>query len=265
MSERSDSEFFARGGEEIARHLDRDMNASLVASTFTPRQNLALACRILADEGHARTLAGQITVRADLAGTYWTTNFAAGLADTIAGSLVRVDSEMRLVEGAGMANPAVRFHLWIYAARPEVNCIVHTHPPYSSALSMTGKPLRVAHMDAMALYEDCALLERWPGVPLANEEGRLISEGLGPKRSVLLAHHGLLTTGSSLEEAVYLAVLFEQAAQLQVLAGLVGEIRDVPRDLALNARDFLLKESVIKGTFHYWARRVAQKHPDALS
>lgn len=265
MSERSDSEFLAGESEEIARRLDRDMNVSLVASTFTLREKLALGCRILADEGHARTLAGQITVRADTPGTYWTTSFAAGLADTTASNLVRVDGEMNVVEGAGMPNPAVRFHLWIYGARPEVNCIVHTHPPYSSALSMTGKPLRVAHMDAMAFYEDCALLERWPGLPLANEEGRLISEGLGQKRSVLLAHHGLLTTGSLLEEALYLAVLFEQAAQLQVLAGLVGEIRDVPRDLALKARDFLLKESVVKGTFSYWARRVAQKYPDALS
>lgn len=254
-----------RGEEEIAKRLDRDMSASLAASSFNPRQNLALACRMLSDEGHARTLAGQITVRADIPGTYWTTNFAAGLADTTASSLVRMDGEMRVVEGAGMPNPAVRFHLWIYAARPEMNCIVHTHPPYASALSMTGKPLRVAHMDAMAFYEDCAHLERWPGLPLANEEGRLISEGLGKKRSVLLAHHGLLTTGSSLEEAVYLAVLLEQAAQLQVLAGQVGEIRDVPQALALKAREFLLKESVVKATFSYWARRAAQKHADALS
>jgi L-fuculose-phosphate aldolase len=264
MSERLKSEFFARGGEEIARRLDRDMSAALAASSFSPRQNLALACRILADEGHARTLAGQITVRSDMPGTYWTTNFAAGLADTTAGNLVRVDNELNVLEGPGMANPAVRFHLWIYGARPELNCIVHTHPPYASALSMTGQPLRVAHMDAMAFYEDCALLERWPGLPLANEEGRLISEGLGRKRSVLLAHHGLLTTGSSLEEAVYLAVLFEQAAQLQVLASAVGEVRDVTRDLALKARDFLLKDSVIKGTFSYWARRVAQKYPIVL-
>ncbi|MGH9435303.1 MAG: aldolase [Terriglobia bacterium] len=265
MSERPDSEFFVRSGEEIIQHLDRDMTASLVAPSLTRREKLALACRMLADDGHARTLAGQITARADIPDTYWTTNFAAGLAGTTASNLVRVDSEMRVVEGEGMANPAVRFHLWIYGARPELNCIVHTHPPYSSALSMTGEPLRVAHMDAMAFFEDCALLQHWPGVPLANEEGRLISEALGKKRSILLAHHGLLTTGSSLEEAVYLAVLFEQAAQLQVLAGLVGEVRDVPRELALKARDFLLKDSIIKGTFNYWVRRVAQRHPDVLS
>lgn len=264
MSDRPDSEFFACSSEEIAHRVDRRMTDSLVAADFTPRQKLALACRILADDGHARTLAGQITVRADEPNMYWTTSFAAGLADTTAANLVRMDRDMNVVEGQGMANPAVRFHLWIYGARPELNCIVHTHPPYASALSMTGQPLHVAHMDAMVFYDDCAFLERWPGVPLANEEGRLICEGLGKKRSILLAHHGLLTTGATLEEAVYLAVLFEHAAQLQVLAGGVGSIREVPRDLALGAHDFLLKESVIKGTFSYWARRAAQRHPGAL-
>ena len=265
MTERQDSEFFLRGSEEIGKRLDREMNASLGASPFTALENMALACRLLADEGHARNLAGQITARAQAPGTYWTTNFAAGLAGTTAGNLVRMDGEMKVVEGEGIPNPGVRFHLWIYGVRPEVNCIVHTHPPYTSALSMVGEPLRVAHMDAMTFYEDCAVLEKWPGLPVANEEGRLISEGLGQKRSVLLAHHGLLTTGKSLEEAVYLAVLFEQAAQLQVLARLMGEIREVPPELALKARDFLLKDSIINGTFSYWVRRIARKHPDALS
>jgi L-fuculose-phosphate aldolase len=264
MTDRSPSEFFTRSAGDIRERLDRDMSASLGASTFSLQEKLALACRILADEGHARTLAGQITVRADTSATYWTTQFGAGLAGTTAGNLVRVDSEMKIVEGAGMPNPAVRFHLWIYGARRELNCIVHTHPPYSSALSMVGERLGVAHMDSMMFYEDCAYLDRWPGVPVANEEGRTISEALGQKRAILLAHHGLLTVGRSLEEAVYLAVLFEHAAQLQVLARSVGEIRAVPDDEARQAHEFLLKDSIVNGTFNYWARCIARKYPDAL-
>jgi L-fuculose-phosphate aldolase len=108
-------------------------------------------------------------------------------------------------------------------------------------------------------------LENWPGVPLANEEGRLISEALGAKRTILLAHHGLLTTGKTLEQAVYLAVLLEQAAQLQVLAHSIGTIRPVSSELAREAHDFLLKDSVVNATFECWARAAARKYPDALS
>jgi L-fuculose-phosphate aldolase len=264
MEQRSDSGFFTQSAEDIGRDVDREISSAFKAPGFSLTEKLALACRILADEGHARTLAGQITVRADSCDTFWTTNFGTGFAETSVGNLLRMDNEMKTVEGHGVLNPALRFHIWIYRARPEINCIVHTHPPYCSALSMVGERLAVAHMDAMMFYEDCAYLENWPGVPLANEEGRLISEALQQKRSILLAHHGQLTTGKTLEEAVYLGVLLEHAAQMQVLARSIGDIRSVPHEFARQAHDFLMKDSVITGTFNYWARRTALKYPDTL-
>jgi L-fuculose-phosphate aldolase len=256
--------FFSQSAEEINRQLDRDMASAIKTSGFSLREKVALACRKLADEGHARTLAGQITVRAAETGSFWTTDFAVGFAEATVGNLLRVDEEMQTLEGSGIPNPAVRFHLWIYRARPEISSIVHTHPPYSSALSMLGEQLAVAHMDAMVFYQDCAWLAQWPGVPVANEEGELIAAALGSKRSILLAHHGLLTVGKDLEEAVYLAVLLEQASQLTILARAIGEPRQVPPDLAQTAHDFLLKESIVKGTFDYWARCTARRHPEAL-
>jgi L-fuculose-phosphate aldolase len=256
--------FFDQSAADIVGQVDREIAKGLRSSAFNAREKLALACRILAEEGHARTLAGQITVRAGQATSFWTTPFGIGFAETNVSHLLCTDAEMRTVEGEGMANPAVRFHLWVYRARPDINCIVHTHPRYSAALSMVGRPLGVAHMDATMFHNDCAWLERWPGVPLANEEGRLISEALGTKRTILLAHHGLLTTGKTLEEALYLAVLFEQAAQLQVLAESIGTIRAVAPDLAQEAHDFLLKDSVVNATFEYWARQIARKYPETL-
>jgi L-fuculose-phosphate aldolase len=258
------SEFFSQTAQEISSRVDQTMG-SLGQSAFSLAQKLALACRVLADEGHARTLAGQITLRADSGDTFWTPNWATGFAEVSVSNLLRVDSELGTMEGDGTANPAVRFHLWIYRARPELNCIVHTHAPYCSALSMVGARLAVSHMDAMTFYEDCAWLEEWPGVPLANEEGELIANALGQKRSILLAHHGLLTTGRDLEEAVYLAVLLEHAAQLQVRASSMGNIRPVNQERSREAHDFLIRDKLIKSTFDYWARRTARKYPEALA
>lgn len=264
MSE-APSEFFAETAEEASARVERVVGNSLGQSNFSLRQKLALACRTLAEEGHARTLAGQITLRSDPRDTFWTTNWATGFAEVSVNSLLRVDSEMKTLEGDGAANPAVRFHLWIYRARPELNCIVHTHAPYCSALSMVGARLAVSHMDAMMFHEDCAWLEEWPGVPLANYEGELIANALGQKRSILLAHHGLLTSGKTLEEAVYLAVLLEQAAQLQVRASSIGPIRPVNPERSQEAHDFLLRDRLVNSTFDYWARRMARKFPDALA
>jgi L-fuculose-phosphate aldolase len=260
-----EANFFEQKADGIVDAIDREMSRALGVSKLSSQEKLALGCRILADEGHARTLAGQITVRAESAGAFWTTKLGCGFGETTVNELLLVDQEMKTVQGEGMANPAVRFHLWVYRARPEINCIVHTHPLYSAALSMVGQPLVVAHMDTTMFHEDCAWLENWPGVPLANEEGQLISESLGAKRSILLAHHGLLTTGKTLEQAIYLAVLLEQSAHLQVLAQSIGTIRPVLPALAREAHDFLSKDSVINATFECWARAAARKYPEALS
>jgi L-fuculose-phosphate aldolase len=265
MSNVSDQRFSSESGESIHARVDQEMSSALGQSELPLKEKIAVACRLLADEGHARTLAGQITVRHSVDGGYWTTGFGAGLAETTVANLVRVDDSMAPIEGPGMPNPAVRFHLWIYQRRPDLNCIIHTHPPHCCALGLIGEPLAVAHMDAAVFYDDCAFLRTWPGLPIANEEGQIISDALGGKRSILLAHHGMLTTGSSLEEALYLAVLFEHAAEVQLLARSTGErICQIDPELARDAHDFMRKTSIINGTFGYWSRRTLRRHPDLL-
>ena len=83
----------------------------------------------------------------------------------------------------------------------------------------------------------------------------IISAALGSAKSILLANHGLLTAGSSVEEATYLAVFFERAARMQLRAMAAGGYKEVKRELAEEARDFLLQPAIVRGTFAYWARR----------
>ena len=127
-----------------------------------------------------------------------------------------------------MPNPGVRFHAWIYAKSPDVAAIVHTHPPACAALSMIGEPLAIAHMDATPLFDDCAYLAEWPGLPIGDDEGSIISEAIGSKHAILLAHHGLLTAGKTIEEATMLAVWMEHAADMQLRATLVRSGPSLP-------------------------------------
>lgn len=260
------SSFYEQSQQRVHSEIDRQLDRTLQAVGYSDREKVALSCRYLADEGHAKTLAGQVTVRAEQPGTFWTTHFGSGFADVRVSNLVRVDSDMNVIEGEGMANPAVRFHLWVYRARPEVCSIVHTHATHAAALAMTRARLLVAHMDTAVFFNDCAYLEDWPGVPVANEEGRLITEALGSARSILLSNHGLLTVGTSLDEAVYLAGLFEHAARLQLLATASGApIAPIAPERAQEAHDFLLKPRMISQTVDYWLRQAAHRHPDALT
>ena len=240
--------------DEIRTNVDNAIGAGLQRAVRSDKAKLALAARILAANGHATSLAGQLTVRADPDG-WWTLPLGAGFEEASEDTLLRVDGNIRTVEGEGIPNPAVRFHVWIYRVRPDAHCIVHTHPPAASALSMIGRPLVCSHMDTMVFYEDCAWLPEWPGVPVADEEGRIISEALGDKSAILLAHHGLLTVGKSVEEATYLAYNFELAARVQLDAESVGPVLSVEPAHGLEARRFLRQDAIVGASFDRLVRR----------
>lgn len=246
MNERDKAYFLER--------VSREMDSDLQAPELPVPEALALCCRILAAEGHESGLAGQVTARGEQPGTWWTLQFGYGFEEATAERMVLVDEDLRPLRG-GRPNPGVRFHIWIYRRRPDVKAIVHTHAPHASALAATGKPLRTIHMDA-AMLHGTGHLPEWPGVPVADDEGRIISAALGEAKTILLANHGLLAGAGSVEEATYLAVFFERAARMQLRAMAAGGFKEVKPDLAEEARAFLLQPSIVRGTFAYWARRL---------
>jgi len=241
--------------QDFVERVSREMAADFPDADLAPREALAGCCRILAREGHESGLAGQVTARAEKPGTWWTLQFGYGFEEATAERMVLVDDDLQPLAG-GRPNPGVRFHIWIYRKRPDVQAIVHTHAPYASALAATGQPLKTIHMDSAMLHGTRHLAE-WPGVPVADDEGRIISGALGDAKTILLANHGLLAAAASVAEATYLAVFFERAARMQLRAMAAGGYKEVKRELAEEARDFLLQPSIVRGTFAYWARRLA--------
>jgi L-fuculose-phosphate aldolase len=250
--------------EDYHRLTTERMEKHLLAPAWNEQQKIALTCRMLAAEGHGSALAGQITARGPRSGTYYMLTFGLGFDEACASNIILVDENLDVVEADGMPNPSNRFHLWVYRARPDVDCIVHTHPPYVSALSTVGEPLAVAHMDHTMFHNDCAYLPEWPGVPIGDEEGEIIAAALGDKRAILLAHHGQLVAGKNVEEAAMLAIFIERAARLQVLARSIGPIRPIKPELAQEAHDYRLKPKAVGATFHYFARGVLRSAPECL-
>jgi L-fuculose-phosphate aldolase len=120
-------------------------------------------------------------------------------------------------------------------------------------------------MDTSMFWEDCAYLPEWPGVPIGDEEGRIIHEALGDKRSILLAHHGQLCANVSIEEATVMSVFIERAARMQLMARAVGEIKDINPEYAKEAHDYRLKPKAVGATFHYFARRILRQSQEVLA
>jgi L-fuculose-phosphate aldolase len=235
----------------------RDMATGLKSRQFDTLQALEYSARIMAFQGHESGLAGQITARTEEPGRYWTLRLGLGFEEASANGFIVVDDDNQCVRGQGMANPATRFHLWVYRARPDIQCIVHTHPPYVSALATLGAPLVIAHMDATPFFEDVAHLAQWPGVPVGNSEGEIIAAALGnDKHALMMSHHGMLTAGSTVAEATYLAVYMERAARMQLRAMSAGTMKPVEAHLARPAKELMRSASIVDASFDYWARQV---------
>lgn len=250
---------------ELVERAHLQMRSSLAGNSWTLRQKLALTCRILFENGHDAGLAGQISARGPQPGTFYTQQLGLGFDEITASNLLLVSEDLEVLEGQGMANPANRFHSWIYAARADVTCIIHTHPTHIAALSMLEVPLQISHMDLAPLYEECAFLAAWPGIPVGNEEGELIAGALGERRAILLSHHGQVSTGATVEQACSIALLIERAAQLQLLASAAGTIRPILPALGREARDWVSTPRREAAAFNYQARRHLRQHADCLS
>jgi len=120
-----------------------------------------------------------------------------------------------------------RMHAAIYAARPEVSAIVHTHSPRATALACAGRGLPAFHyMIALAGGEvRCMPYATFGTAALA----RHAVEGLEGRRAVMLANHGVLAVGATLPRAKAVAVEVENMAgqYLDLLAaGLTPQLLD---------------------------------------
>lgn len=128
-----------------------------------------------------------------------------------------------------------RFHRDIYAARPEITAIVHSHPPFGIALASHGRGIPAFHyMVAMAGGRDirCAPYATY-GTQELSEHAVAAMEG---RFACLLANHGMIAAGKSLDRAVALAVEVESLAEGYWRALQIGEpviLGDAEMDLVI--------------------------------
>ena len=105
-----------------------------------------------------------------------------------------------------------RFHLDILKARPEINAVVHAHPPYSTILAIMGLEIPPIHYMIACAGGDtvrCAPYATFGTQELSEHAVRALEDRL----ACLLEHHGMIAVGPSLSKAMWLAVEVETLAR----------------------------------------------------
>lgn len=135
-----------------------------------------------------------------------------------------VDMDGRHVGGFFKPTSEILLHLEAYRGDPNVNAVVHCHPPHALAFAVTGEDIPSGVVPEVEIF-----LGHVPLAPYATPSTTAFAETIRPfvgkARAVLLSNHGIVTWGADLERAYWYAEILESYCRMLLLARQIGDIR----------------------------------------
>lgn len=153
--------------------------------------------------------------------------FGLHWSEVTASNLIEVNLNGEVVSGRGMANTsAVCIHAPIH--RRGINCVLHTHMPFTTALTqLEDMTLEYSSQNALLFIDSIAYDNDYNGFADTMDEGERMADVLGDKKILLLANHGAVSVGKSVAHAYHQLYFLERAAQTQMIAMASGASRRV--------------------------------------
>ena len=137
---------------------------------------------------------------------------------------VGVDLETgQVVDGDQKPSSEILFHLGCYKVRPDIEAVVHTHPPVVTGLACAGRTIEPISPEFVALLGREVPLAEYV-VPTGPELAEVVVREIKDHNAVLLKNHGIVTVGRTLKEAYYRTLFVESAAISMVAARVMGGI-----------------------------------------
>lgn len=197
-----------------------DLRPMFSPSEMDFREQLVRFGRWVHRLGYTPGTAGNLSVRLD-ANLILSTPTGCSKALLHAADMVIVDNQGKKLSGMRNVTSEIGMHLAVYRMRPDVQAIVHTHPPIATAFAACGRAL-----DQPICSEIMMTTGLVPLAPYATTGTEEVSASLEPfipdHDAVLLANHGLLTYGSSLSDAFMKTETVEHFAQVCLSAHQLG-------------------------------------------
>jgi ribulose-5-phosphate 4-epimerase/fuculose-1-phosphate aldolase len=188
------------------------------------RVQLAACYRIFDYMGWSEMIYNHITVKVPGDEHHFLINpYGLHYKEVTASNLVKVDIEGNIVEDTEYrVNPAgIVIHTAIHAARPDVQCIAHTHTNAGMAVACTEEGLRTDNFYSALLHNQIAYHD-FEGITVNEDEKPRLIANLGDKSLMILRNHGLLAGGRTIPEAFQNLWAMERACQVQVTTDSTG-------------------------------------------
>lgn len=144
--------------------------------------------------------------------------FGALFNEVTASNLVEVTLDGEVLTPDGQINPAgYLIHSTIHAARPDIECVMHTHTAAGVAVSAQEAGLLPISQQALVIGKLVAYHD-YEGIALLDAERETLGRDLADKSVLILRNHGLLTAGRSVGEAFWLMMTTQRACEIQIAA-----------------------------------------------
>jgi L-fuculose-phosphate aldolase len=175
-------------------------------------------------------------------------------------NILTIDLEGNVVAGTARRHGEVYIHSEIFKARPDVNCVIHTHPTYSIALSATGRGLKCYSQPGALFYEALGNYTDTINLIRSKAMGAAVARALGNGRAVLLKNHGVVVTGATIAEAVIGTIMLENGAMVQLLVEAAGDpAPQFSRADIEKLKDDISQPEQFTINFDYLVRRVKRR------
>tara|TARA_B100000029_G_scaffold483927_1_gene535585 strand:- start:188 stop:949 length:762 start_codon:yes stop_codon:yes gene_type:complete len=185
---------------------------------WTTRCDLAALYRILHHLRMTDLIYTHMTARIpDEDGTFLINNYGELFDEVTASSLVKMDMDGNVIGDQDSYNEAgFTIHSGVYRARPDAQCVLHTHTRAGIAVSISKQGLLPISQDATVVLPEIGYHDY--GVPASVEECDALGRSCKSANCVILRNHGLLTLGQSIPAAFLLMYFFEHACSAQMAA-----------------------------------------------
>ncbi len=226
---------------------------ALAASLLDRKLQLVDAVRML-ERAEIIDHNGHCSVRRDATSFY--INTGASVRGTLTlDDIVAVDLDGMLVEGAAAPPLEFRIHAEIYRRRGDVQAIAHTHPRWSTYLTMVGEPFRPVYAQGVLLCPMPVL-----DTPLSvntRAAGERLADALGARPGVLLKAHGAVVVGADMIECFALAAYVEENAHRQYMALQVGKPYEFSPEEQAACREKLWAPKLFRKTWDHYRSKLA--------
>jgi L-fuculose-phosphate aldolase len=225
------------------------------------KQQMIWAGKVLVAEGQDDFTRGHISVRLpDDPSRFYMKAHSLGLDEITMDNILTIGLDGNVVAGTAKRHSEVYIHSEIFKARADVNCVLHTHPVYATAMSSTGRPMKALSQPGALFWEAVGIYGDTINLIRSTEMGAGVARALGPHRAVLLKNHGVVVAGASIEEVVVSVIMLENAAQIQLIAEAAGTpAPEFPRADIEKLKHDLSRPEQFKINFDYLVRRAKRR------